>query len=92
MLVRACVCALSSFSRVQLFALIWTVAHQTPLSFGFYRQEYWSGLPFPFSGDLPDTRIKPMSSEMATGFFTTDPSEKPYYYYFLYIFAVKYRK
>ena len=47
----AYVCVLS---RVQLFATPWTVAHQTPLSMGFSRQEYWSGLPFPTSGDLPD--------------------------------------
>ena len=40
--------------RVQLFATTWTVAHQAPLSLGFPRQEYWSGLPFPFPGDLPD--------------------------------------
>ena len=36
----------------------WTVAHQAPLSVGFFRQEYWSGLPFPFPGDLPDLGIK----------------------------------
>ena len=39
----------------------WTVAHQAPLSMGFSRQEYWSGLPFPSSGDLPDPGIKPGS-------------------------------
>ena len=41
-----CVCA-QSYSHVQLFATSWTVAHQAPLSMGFSRQEYWSGLPFP---------------------------------------------
>ena len=40
-------CILSHFSHVQLFATIWTVAHQAPLSMGISRQEYWSGLPFP---------------------------------------------
>ena len=40
----------------------WTVAHQAPLSMGFSRQEYWSGLPFPSPGDLPDPGIKPKSS------------------------------
>ena len=40
---------------------------------------------FPFSGDLCDTRIKPMSSELASGFFTTDPSENPYYYFLMHI-------
>ena len=42
-----CACVLSRFSRVQLFENPWTVAHQAPLSMGFSRQEYWSGLPFP---------------------------------------------
>ena len=41
-----------------LFATPWTVAHQAPLSMGFYRQGYWSGLPFPSSGDLPNPGIK----------------------------------
>ena len=48
-------------SRVWLFATLWTVAHQTPLSKGFSRQEYWSGLPFPSPGDFPDPGIKPVS-------------------------------
>ena len=39
----------------------WTVADQAPLSMGFSRQQYWSGLPFPFSEDLPDPEIKPRS-------------------------------
>ena len=43
-----------SLSRVQLFATPWTVAFRAPLSMGFPRQEYWSGLPFPPSGDLPN--------------------------------------
>ena len=44
----------SCFSLVRLFATLWTVAHQAPLSMGFFRQEYWSGLPCPPPGDLPD--------------------------------------
>ena len=48
-------------SPVQLFVTPWTVAHQAPLSMGFSRQEYWSGLPFPPPGDLPDPGIKPAS-------------------------------
>ena len=48
-------------SRVQLFATSWTIAHQAPLSMGFFRQEYWSGLPFPSPGDLPDPGIEPRS-------------------------------
>ena len=54
---RACV--LSPFSCVRLFVTLWTVALQAPLSMGFTRQEYCSGLPFPSSGDLPDPGIKP---------------------------------
>ena len=49
------------FSRVQLLVTLWTVAHQAPLSMGFSQQEYWSGLPFPPPGDLPDSGIKPAS-------------------------------
>ena len=49
----------------------WTVACQTPLSMGFPRQEYWSGLPFPSPGDLPNPGIKPASPALARGFFTT---------------------
>ena len=68
------VCTLSRFSLVQLFAIPWTIAHQAPLSMGFPRQEYWSRLPFPPSGDLPDPGIEPMSCkspELAGRFFST---------------------
>ena len=51
-----CFCQVNSLSRVQLFATPWTVAYQAPLSKGFSRQECWSGLPFPSSGDLPHCR------------------------------------
>ena len=50
---------LGHFSRVQLFAIPWIVAYQAPLSMGFSRQEYWSELPFPSPGDLPNPGIKP---------------------------------
>ena len=50
-----------SLSCVHLFATPWIVAYQAPLSMGFSRQEYWSGLPFPSPGDLPDPGIKPGS-------------------------------
>jgi len=50
-----------SLSHVQLFATPWTVAHQAPLSMGFSRQGYWSGLPCPSLGDLPDPGIEPVS-------------------------------
>ena len=48
-----------SFSPVRLFETLWTIAYQAPPSMGFSRQEYWSGLPFPSPGDLPDPGIKP---------------------------------
>ena len=64
-------------SHVQLFAISWAVACQVPLSVGFLRQEYWSGLPFPILGDLPDPGIKPMSPALVRGFFTTESSQKP---------------
>ena len=69
-----------SLSRVQLFVTPWTVAHQASLSMGFPRQEYWSGLPFPTTEDLPDPGIKPVSlasPASAGGFFTTEPPGKP---------------
>ena len=56
-----CACTLSWFSHVHLFATPWTVVRQTPLSKGFSRQEYWSGLPFSSPGDLPDPGIEPAS-------------------------------
>ena len=57
----------------------WTVAHQAPLSMGFSRQEYWSVLPFPPPGDLPDPGVEPIylaSSALAIGFLTTEPPGK----------------
>ena len=54
---------LSHFSHVWLFVTPWTVARQAPLSMEFFRQEYWSELPFPSPGDLPNPRIKPMSPD-----------------------------
>ena len=53
-----CVCA-HVLICIQLFVILWTVAHQTPLSMGFPRQEYVSGLPFPTPGDLPHSGIEP---------------------------------
>ena len=52
---------MKSLSRVRLFVAPWTVAYQAPPSMDFSRQEYWSGLPFPSPGDLPDPGIKPGS-------------------------------
>ena len=65
---------LSCFNRVQLFATLWNVVYQAPLSMGVSRQEYWSGLPFIPPGDLPDPGIEPpslVSPALAGGFFTT---------------------
>ena len=50
-----------SLSRVRLFATPWTVAYQAPPSMGFSRQEYWSGVPIPSPGDLPNPGIEPWS-------------------------------
>ena len=61
----------------------WTAAHQVPLSMGFSRQEYWSGLPFPSPGELPDTGIKTMSLAVASRFGTTESPGK--FILFLYI-------
>ena len=60
-------------SHVWLFVTPWTVAHQAPLSTGFFRPEYWSGLPFPLPGDLLNPGIKPVSltSAFVGGFFIT---------------------
>ena len=61
-------------SRVLLFSIPQTIAHQAPLSMGFSRQEYWSGVSFPPPGDLPNPGIEPKSPaspEFAGGFFTT---------------------
>ena len=66
-------CALS-LGHAQLFATAWTIAHQAPLSMDVFRQEYWSGLPFPPPRDLPDPGIEPVSlgcPALAGGFFTT---------------------
>ena len=59
-------------SRVQFFATLWTVAHQAPPSMGFSRQEYWSGLPFPSPGDLPNPGIKPRSPTLQADALTSE--------------------
>ena len=67
-------CVLSRFSRIWLCMTLWTVAHQASLFMGFPRQEYWSGLPCPPPGNLPNPGIKPtslMSPALAGGFFTS---------------------
>ena len=54
------------------FVTSWTVAHQAPLAMGFPRQEYWSGLPLPTPGDLPDPGIEALSPALASILFTTE--------------------
>ena len=71
-----CICCLVAKLCPTLFANLWTVAHQASLSMGFSRQECWSGLPFPFPGDLPDPQIKPVSPALQDS-FTTEPPRKP---------------
>ena len=71
------VCMLSCFSSIRLFVTLWTVACQAPLSMGFFRQEYWSGLPCHPPGDLFDPGIKSVFLRfpaLAGRFFTTSPT------------------
>ena len=69
-----CVCKLLSY--VQLFVTLWTVALQAPLSMGFSRQEYCSGLPFPSPGDLPNPGIKPGSPALQADALSSEPPGK----------------
>ena len=66
-----------SLSRVRLFATPWTVAYQAPPSLGFSRQEYWSRLPFPSTGDLPNPGIEPRSSALQVDALPSEPPGKP---------------
>ena len=72
----SCVAAVESLSCAQLFATLWTVAHQASMSMGFPRQEYQSGLPFPPLRDLPNSGLKPVSLALAGGFLTSVPLGK----------------
>ena len=74
-------CCLVNKSYPTLLWSPWTVAYQAPLSMGFPRPEYWNGLPFPPPGDLPDPEMEltsPVTPALAGGFFTTEPTGKPY--------------
>ena len=64
-------------SHVWIFVTPWTVACQTPPSMGFSREEYWSGLPFPSPGDLPDSRIKLRSPALQANSLLSEPPGKP---------------
>ena len=73
-------CVLSCFSRVPLFATTWTIARQAPLSMGFSKQEYWSGLPWPPPWDLSNPGIKPtslLSPALVGGSLPLVPPGKP---------------
>ena len=73
-------CVLNCFSRTQLFVTLWAVACQAPLSMGFSRQEYWSGLLCPPPGNLPDLGTGPLSltfPALAVEFFTTSATGEP---------------
>ena len=77
MVVTVCVCVCESLGCVRLFAIPWTVARQAPLSMGFSRQEYWSGLPFLSPGDFPDTGIEPTSLALQADSLPYEPPGKP---------------
>ena len=66
-----------SLSRVRLYATPWTVACQAPLSMGFSRQDYWSGLPFPSPWDLPNSGIEPGSPALQADALPSEPPGKP---------------
>ena len=65
-----------SLSRVRLFVTPWTVDHQAPPSMGFSRQEYWTELPFPSPGDLPDPGIEPRSPALQADALTSEPPKE----------------
>ena len=81
-----CVCV-KLLSRVRLSATPWTVARQAPLSRGFSRQEYWSGLPFPSPGDLPDPGIEPGSPALQADALPSEPQRS-----LMPVEGLKYRK
>ena len=68
---------MKSLSRLRLFATLWTVAYQAPLSMGFSRQEHWSGLPFPSPGDLPEPGIEPGSPALQADALLSETPGKP---------------
>ena len=68
---------MASYFSILAWRTPWTLAHLVPLSMGFSRQEYWSGLPFPSPGDLPDPGITPGSSELQADSLPSEPPEKP---------------
>ena len=90
MCVCVCVCVFSHFSHLKLFVTLWTVACQAPLSMGFCRQEYWSGLPCPPPGNLPDPGIRLASQHLLHYrqilYLLRHPGS-PYTYVYIYIYT-----
>ena len=75
-------CVLSRFRRVQVFATLWTIAHQAPLSMGFSRKYYWNRLPWPHAGDLPNLGIESESLGLLycqAGSLSPEALGSPYY-------------
>ena len=75
---KSCLLKVKFISRVRLFATPWTVACQAPLSTGFSRQEYWSGLPFPSPGCLPNPGIEAMFPTLQADSLPSEPPRNPY--------------
>ena len=67
----------NSLSLVRLFVTPWSIIHQALLSMGFFRQEYWSGFPFPSPGDLPKPGIEPRSPALQADFLPSEPPGNP---------------
>ena len=74
---RICTCCCLVAKVMSDSVTPWTIAHQAPLSMGFPRQGYRSGLPLPSPGNLPDPGVKPTSPALADRFFMTEPPRKP---------------
>ena len=79
-----------SLSHVQLFATPWTIAYQASPSMGISRLGYWSGLPFPSPGDLPDPGIKPRSPALQADSLPFEPPGKSYIYIYIYMYIYVY--
>ena len=80
---------MNSLNRVRLFVTPWTVAYQALRFMGYSREEYWSGLPFPSPGDLPDPGIEPGSPALQADTLPSELSGKPHeiiYIYYIYIY------
>ena len=79
-----------SHSVVSHSVTLWTVAHQADLSFRFFRQEYWSGLPFPSPRDLTNPRIEPVSPALEADSLPIEPSGKPLVLHHTYLNFLKF--